>query len=99
MNFQDKIPILEVLDRIQVFSPVKICFNNFELYNDYNSNTEVEPGVFGEIEPPMIAIPKRLKSVLDNYDVLVSRFEVLIVHHHHSLIYMYGDKIKKGYYD
>jgi hypothetical protein len=92
-------PILAVLDRIQAFNPIKICFNDFELYNDYDSNKQVEPGIYGEIEPYMIAVPKRLKTALDNYDVLVTKFEVLVVQHHHSLIYMYGEKIKKGYYD
>ena len=96
---QDARPILEVLEDIQAFNPVKIVFNDFELYNDYDSNVEIEQGVFGEVEPPMIAVPKRLKSALDNYDVWVTKLEILIVHHHHSLIYLYGEKIKKGYYD
>jgi hypothetical protein len=96
MDLQRKLPILEVLDRLQTFSPIKICFNDFELYNDYDSNKEIEPGVFGEIEYPMIAIPKRLKSALDSYDIYVTRLEIVIVQHHHSIVYMYGEKIKKG---
>ena len=99
MSRHDSRPILEVLDNIGVFSPIKICFNGFELYNDFDSDKEIEPGVFGELEPYMIAVPKRLKTALDNYDILVTKFEVLIVHQHHSLIYLYGEKIKKGYYD
>jgi hypothetical protein len=91
-----KMPILDVLENIKAFSPVKICFNYKDLYNDWDFNAA---GCTGESEPYDIAVPERLKPVLDNYDVWVTRFEVVIVDHHHSLIYMTGEKIRKGYYD
>ena len=90
MSLSNRQPILEVLDRLSIFSPVKICFNGIELYNDYNSKSE--------IEPYMIAVPKRLKTATDNYDVLVSRFELMIVEHHHSIVYLYGEKVQKDLY-
>ena len=87
-------PLLEALDRLEMFCPIKIYFNNFELYNDDPDN-ETEPGVYGETEPLMLVVPKRLKTVLDKYDVFVTRFEVLITQYHHSIVYMYGEKIIK----
>ena len=99
MQNQYKRPILEVLEDLRVFNPIKICFNDKELYNDWDSTTEIEPGVIGEVEPYLSVVPKRLKTALDKYDVLVTKFEVLIVEFHHSIVYMYGEKIQKGYYD
>ena len=96
--YKDKMSISEVLDRLTAFNPIKICFNNIVLYNDYDSKEEVEPGVFGEIESYKTVVPKRLKTALDNYDVLVKKFEVVIVQHHHSIVYLYGEKIRKGCY-
>ena len=78
-----------------VLMKCKFYFNNFELYNDDPDN-ETEPGVYGETEPLMLAVPKRLKTVLDKYDVFVTRFEVVITQYHHSIVYMYGEKIIKG---
>ena len=91
--------ILEVLDKVYSFLPVKICFNGFELYNDYDSRHESEPGIFGEQLPPEKVVPERLKTALDNYDVTVNKLEIIMVHGHHSLVYMYGNKVKKGYYN
>ena len=93
MNKQSARPILEVLEDLRVFSPIKICFNDFVLYNDYDSTEEVEPGVYGEIVPYMIAVPVRLKTALDKYDVYVSHIDIRIEHHHHSIIYLYGEKV------
>lgn len=99
MDYKYKRPILEVLEMLHGFSPIKVCFNDNELYNDYDSNIEIEPGITGEIFPYMQAISGRLKDVLDKYDVLVTRLEIIPVSYHHSLVYLYGEKIKKGYYD
>ena len=94
MPLHNRMPILEALDRLQIFCPIKVYFNNFELYND-NPDNETESGVYSEAEPLMIAVPKRLKTTLDNYDILVTRFEVLITQYHHSIVYMHGEKIIK----
>lgn len=88
--------ILEVLDALYVFLPVKIYFNDkFILYNDYDSTIEVAPGVFGENSPPETAVPLRLKSVLDKYDVYIDRVDLRVVSHHHSIIYLYGTRVVK----
>ena len=99
MNLECKRPILEVLDMLSCFNPIKVCFNDVELYNDYNSTVEIEPGIVGEILPYRMAVNERLKTILDEYDVLVTRLELLPVSYHHSLVYLYGEKIKKGYFD
>jgi hypothetical protein len=99
LNLEYKRPILEVLDMLRCFNPIKVCFNDVELYNDYNSTVEIEPGVVGETLPYMVAISERIKNVLDEYDVLVTKLELLPVSYHHSLVYLYGEKIKKGYFD
>ena len=93
MNRHDARPILEVLDDLRVFAPIKICFNGVELYNDYNSKDEIEPGVFGEIVPYMIAMPMRLKTALDKYNVYVNKLDIHVIHHHHSIVYLYGEKV------
>ena len=86
----DKMPILDVLERIVPFSPVKIVFNDqFTLYNDYDKDCE-------ETEPFDKVVPERLKTALENKDVFVTKFEVLIVHSHHSLIYLYGEINRKN---
>lgn len=85
-------PILEVLENLRAFAPVKICFNDVVLYNDYDSTDEIEPGVTGELTHYMIAVPPRLKTALDKYDVYVSQVDIRIVDHHHSIVYLYGDK-------
>lgn len=99
MNNQRARPILEVLDKLSAFNPIKICFNGIELYNDYNSDREIEPGVYGEVAPYMSVVPIRLKTALDKYDVYVCRIDIRIVHQHHSLVYLYGDKVLRENYE
>ena len=85
----DKMPILDVLKLIEPFSPVKIVFNDqFTLYNDYDFHCD-------ETEPFDKVVPERLRTALENKNVFVTKFEVLIVHAHHSLIYLYGEANKK----
>ena len=86
-------PILEVLEDLWAFNPVKICFEGKVLYNDYDSVEEAEPGVYGELFPPMSVVPERLKTALDKYDVYVNSLDIRIVHHHHCIVYMYGKKV------
>ena len=77
MRKHDYSPILDVLDKIYHFSPIKICFNDFELYNDYDSKHEIEVDVYGELQPPEKVVPERLKTALDNYDVYVNRLHII----------------------
>ena len=95
LNHNQK-PILEVLYDLRLLAPVKICFNDKVLYNDFDSDEEIEPGVYGEFWPPLDVVPERLKPVLEKYEVLVSKLDIRIVHHHHCIVYMYGEKIRKS---
>jgi hypothetical protein len=88
-------PILEVLQDLRALQPIKICYNDKVLYNDHDSNEEIEPGIYGELWPPLDVVPARLQPALDKYEVLVSKLDIRIVDHHHCIVYMYGDKIKK----
>jgi hypothetical protein len=36
--------------------------------------------------------------VFEKYDLWVHQIDIRIVHHHHSIIYLYGEKVEKGYY-
>ena len=94
-EYQDKQSIITTLNNIVAFCPVKICFNGKELYNDYDSTVEIEPDVFGEVEPYYTIVPKRLETALEKYEVLVNRIEIIPVDYHHSIVYLQGEKIKK----
>ena len=95
VNRQEARPILEVLEDLRRFSPIKICFNDLELYNDYDSTKELEPGVFGEHLPPMMVVPQRLTSMFENYDVYVTKIDIRIEDYDHSIVYLYGEKVLK----
>lgn len=99
MNRQTARPILEVLDDLRLLAPIKICFNGFELYNDYDSTVESEPGVFGELAPYNVVVPLRLKTALDKYDVWVNKIDIRFEHHHHSIVYLCGEKVLREDYD
>lgn len=86
----NKMSILDVLKNIESLSPIRIVFNDsYVLYDDYSPGHE-------EREPFNKVIPERLNTVLTEYDILINKYEVHIVHFHHSLIYLYGEKIKKN---
>lgn len=93
--------ILDILNKLDLLSPVKIIFNDksshstVELYNDYDSTVEIEPGVYGELEPPQKAVPKRLEATLEDYDIIITSFEVFIVDNHHSAVELYGCKVRR----
>lgn len=92
MRNHDEMPILEVLDKLDMFAPVKICFNDSVLYNDYDATEENEVGIIGESVPHMLIVPTRLKTALDKYDIYVNQIDIRIVDYHHSIVYLYGEK-------
>lgn len=84
-----EINLLEAIEYIDKFSPVKIVFNGIILYNDYDENmVEIEDGVYGEDKPPMDVIPDRLWQ-FDKY--IVTSINIEIVEFHHSVITMQGE--------
>ena len=80
----------------QYSSPVKIIFNDLVLYNDYDSNVEIEDGVYGEIAPPYIAVPERIKKFKNS---VVTSVSVRTVHHHHSIVTITGDYREEEQHD
>lgn len=98
MRKHNEIPILEVLDKLNIFAPVKICFNDSVLYNDYDATEEDEIGIIGETAPHMLVVPIRLKTVLDKYDIYVNQVDVRITQYHHSIVYLYGRKALKEHH-
>lgn len=86
---QSEITLIEALQALDSFCPVKILFNNIVLYNDYDSEFEAEPGsgIYGEARVPLEVIPSRLWRI---EDYVVTDIKISIVEHHHSIIELYG---------
>lgn len=83
-----ELTIRDVLGKIDVFCPVKIIFNGIVLYNDYDSDIQIEEGVWGEIDIPLNVVPNRLWQ-LDKY--IVTSINIDIVEFHHSIVTMQGE--------
>lgn len=89
-----EITLLEALSMLDSFAPIKISFNGIVLYNDYDSEIEVEPGVYGEVRPWQEVIMDRLWQ---SKDCIITDINIKIVDYHHSIISMRGccDLLKK----
>ena len=83
-----EISLREAIEKIDAFCPEKIVFNDIILYNDYDSDVEIEDGVWGENDIPLNVIPNRLWQ-FDNY--IVTSLNVEIVGYHHSIVTMRGE--------
>lgn len=84
MGCYSSMTLEEVIKYVDVFCPVKIVFNNLVLYNDYDyDDYEMDE----ETEPPLIAIPKRIKNM---NNIIIESLEIEIVQFHHSIIKIYG---------
>ncbi len=94
---ESEITLIETLAMLDGFAPIKISLNGIMLYNDYDSEVEVEPGVYngievksgvyGEILPWQEVVPKRLWQFKD---YIITDINVKIVDYHHSIISMRG---------
>lgn len=88
-----EITLREAIEKVNVFCPVQIIFNDIYLYNDYGEDViEIEvledgEKVYGEHKPPMAVVPTRLWQ-FDNY--IVTSLSIEIVDYHHSIVKMYG---------
>ena len=83
-----EITLREAIERADVFCPIKIIFNGIVLYNDYDSDVEVEDGVYGEVKVPMNVVPDRIWQ-FDKY--IVTSMNIEIVEFHHSILTMQGE--------
>lgn len=88
-----EITLHEAVKMIDIFCPIKIIFNDIVLYNDYDSETVVEvledgEEVYGEILPPLVVLPDRIKCFEDS---IVTSVNIDIVDYHHSVVTMDGE--------
>lgn len=83
-----EITLREAIEYIDSFCPVKIILNGIILYNDYDSEVEIEKGAWGENKPPMDVVADRLWQ-FDKY--VVTSINIDIVDFHHSIVTMQGE--------
>ena len=84
LSFKD---ILE--DVLYSISPVKIYYNDKEIYNDYDNAVEIEFDIYGEMAAPEVVIPERNPELLDQK---IFGLRVEIVDFHHSIVWLEGEK-------
>lgn len=84
---QSEITLIEAVAMLRAFAPVKIMFNDIVLYNDYDSEVEIEPELFGENKAPLEVIPERLWQAKD---YIVTDINISIVHYHHCIVKLKG---------
>ena len=83
-----EITFLEILDNLRFLAPIKIIYNDTVIYNDYDSKVEIEPGVYGELLPPICAIRHRNPEY---FDKKVDEYNVTIVDFHHCVLNVKGE--------
>ena len=84
---QSEISLIEAVAMLKAFAPTKIIFNDIVLYNDYDSEIEVEPGLFGENKAPLEVLPERLWQAKD---YIVTDISISVVHYHHCIVKLKG---------
>jgi hypothetical protein len=90
-----EITLIEACSMLDSFAPIKITLNGIVLYNDYDSEVEAEPGVFGEVKPWQEVVMTRLWQ---SKDYIITNISIKVVDFHHSIISMRGryEPYKKG---
>ena len=83
-----EITIYDAVRHINSFCPIKIIFNDIILYNDYDSEIEIEDGLYGEIMPPLSVVPDRIRKFNKS---IVTSINIDIVDFHHSIVTMQGE--------
>ena len=81
------ITLYNAIRYVNSFCPAKIIYNNTVLYNDYDSEVEIEEELYGEIDPPLSVVPERIKSFENS---IVMSINIEIVDFHHSIVTMEG---------
>ena len=88
---------MEALNKIQAFYPVKVLFNNIELFNDFDSivSSTNEDGieVFGETEHFLDVVPGRLWQY-EHYRITSIKIEIVEFHHSIQYEFDYTDAVK-----
>jgi hypothetical protein len=70
----------------------KLIFNDIVLYNDYDSETEIENGLYGEILPALSVVPDRIQKFNES---IVESINIEIVDFHHCIVTMQGEYKEK----
>lgn len=78
----------EAINMTEIFYPIKVVYNDIELYNDYDSNKVIEDEIYGEVLPPWLAIPPRIEEFKNS---IVTDIHIEIVDFHHSIITIKGE--------
>ena len=91
---QSELELWEVLKQLDSMNPIKVTYNNKELYNDYDSKKvlKVLPDgdkVYGEDTPPDVIVPVRFPELLNK---CVYAINIEIVNHHHAILNIIGEK-------
>ena len=76
-----EITLREAINMTEIFCPIKVVYEDIELYNDYDSNEQFSP---------MLAIPMRM-SGLEN--CIVTEIHIEFVDFHHSIITIKGESL------
>lgn len=88
-----KVSEIDLRDILQGLSltlnTIKIYYNDKVIYNDYDSDVEIEPGLYGEIMPPHIAIYEKYPHLLGKK---IFGLRVEIVDFHHSIVWFEGEE-------
>ena len=74
-----EVSIIEAVQGLESFSPIKITFNGVVLYDDWD---------FDEIKPPIETLQNRLWRY-DNY--VVTSISIKVVDFHHSFVHLNGE--------
>jgi hypothetical protein len=82
-----EITLIEACSMLDGFAPIKITLNDIVLYNDYDSEVEIEPGIYGEVKPWHEVLTARLWQAKD---YIITDIKIQIVEYHHSIISMRG---------
>jgi hypothetical protein len=91
---QSEIILSDLLDNLDSLGPVKIIYNNKELYNDYDSKKVIKilddgEKIYGEYLPYNISIPSTFPELLNKK---VYKIDIEVVEHHHSIVNILGEK-------
>lgn len=81
----------EIIKYLQMFNPIKVVFNDLEIFNDYDSTTEIEEGLYGEVLPLVAVAPDRIQNFKKS---IVTSINIDIVEFHHSIIRIQGEYIE-----
>lgn len=88
-----EITLREAISMIEIFCPIKVVYDDIELYNDYDSGRVIETledgtEIHGERYPSARVIPLRIKGLESR---LVTEIHIEFVDFHHSVITIKGE--------